>query len=74
VAKKKTDERPVRGCDICRIADTDPRHVVDIGDSNQVRHLDCCREAGCPDGSCDEVTRGVEDLRGAELLAHLTGD
>lgn len=36
------------------------------------RHMDCCREAGCPDGSCAEVTKGAEDKRGKALLTHLT--
>ncbi len=35
-------------------------------------HLDCCRDAGCPDRSCDRVTAGAEDLRDGDLLAHLT--
>jgi hypothetical protein len=39
--------------------------------SSQDRHMDCCRAAGCPDGTCDAVTRGAEDLRGAALLEHL---
>ncbi len=34
-------------------------------------HMDCCREAGCPDGTCDRVTAGAEDLRDGDLLAHL---
>lgn len=38
-----------------------------------MRHMDCCREAGCPDGTCDQVTAGAEDLRGPELVSHLTG-
>lgn len=38
----------------------------------QQRHMDCCREAGCPDGSCNVVTKGAEDLRGAKLIKHLT--
>ena len=38
-----------------------------------VRHLDCCRAAGCPDGSCATQTAGAETARGADLLAHLTG-
>jgi hypothetical protein len=40
--------------------------------STTLRHMDCCREAGCPDGACDEVTRGAEDKRGMELVHHLT--
>jgi hypothetical protein len=42
--------------------------------SSQDRHLDCCREAGCPAGTCAEVTAGAEHLRGADLLDHLTGE
>jgi hypothetical protein len=38
-----------------------------------LRHLDCCRNTGCPDGTCDTQTAGAETLRGAELLRHLTG-
>jgi hypothetical protein len=36
------------------------------------RHLDCCRDAGCPDGSCGRITEGAEGLTGADLLAHIT--
>src|ERR1044072_811415 len=41
--------------------------------STVVRHMDCCREAGCPDGTCDQVTAGAEDSRGYDLVKHLTG-
>lgn len=69
------DERPVRPCDVCGQEDDHPRHVLAMADgSTQTRHMDCCREAGCPDGSCDEVTAGAEDLRGDELVAFLTGE
>ena len=44
--------------------------LLDTGGSD--RHLDCCREAGCPTGECDSRTDGAEDLRGADLLTHLT--
>jgi hypothetical protein len=44
--------------------------LLDTGTSD--RHMDCCRTAGCPDGSCNTVTAGAEDLRGADLLNHLT--
>ena len=40
--------------------------------STQVKHMDCCRADGCPDGSCDEVTAGAEKLRGTALLKHIT--
>lgn len=67
------DERPVRPCDVCGQEDTDPRHVYAADDgSTMIRHMDCCRDAGCPTGSCDEVTAGAEDLRGDDLLKHLT--
>jgi hypothetical protein len=39
----------------------------------QIRHMDCCREAGCPDGSCNEIAKtGAEELRGMDLVEHLT--
>jgi hypothetical protein len=38
----------------------------------QQRHMDCCRDAGCPDGSCQQVTKGAEKLKGSKLVAHLT--
>jgi hypothetical protein len=44
--------------------------LLDTGTSD--RHMDCCREAGCPAGSCNQVTAGAEDKRGAQLLKHLT--
>ena len=67
------EERPTRSCDLCGIEDTDPRHVIALEDGGTLmRHMDCCREAGCPDGSCNEVTAGAENLRGEELIAHLT--
>lgn len=41
-------------------------------ESTTMRHMDCCRDAGCPDGTCGRVTSGAEDQRGAALVAHLT--
>lgn len=68
------DGRPRRFCDICTQADDHPRHVVVLEDgSTQTRHLDCCADSGCPDGSCVQVREGAEDLRGAALLEHLNG-
>lgn len=46
------------------------REALDTGTTD--RHMDCCRAAGCPDGSCDLVTAGHEDKRGAALLTALT--
>lgn len=42
-----------------------------FGTRGQSRHIDCCREAGCPDGSCNRLTADAETLRGAALLSHL---
>lgn len=40
--------------------------------STIMRHMDCCRSVGCPDRTCDEVTKGAEDKRGDALVKHLT--
>ena len=49
------------------------RLVRDLMDtSSSDRHMDCCREAGCPDGSCDKQTAGAEGKTGDALLKHLT--
>ena len=45
------------------------RDLMDTGSSD--RHMDCCREAGCPDGTCTTQTAGAENERGAALLEHL---
>jgi hypothetical protein len=45
------------------------RDLMDTSSSD--RHMDCCRAAGCPDGSCDVQTAGAETKRGAALLKHL---
>jgi hypothetical protein len=42
--------------------------VADIVDTTtQLRHMDCCRSVGCPDGTCNAMPA----LKGADLLAHL---
>lgn len=54
-------------------ADEAARLVKELLDTSSTdRHMDCCRTAGCPDGTCHQVTAGAEDLRGGDLLAHLT--
>ncbi len=46
--------------------------VSDFFDTTiQLRHMDCCRSVGCPDGTCNVVTAGAEHLRGYDLLDHL---
>ena len=62
----------IRFCPLCQQADDAPRHAIYGDDPSVARHMDCCREAGCPDGSCPVVTKGAEDLRNDELRAHLT--
>lgn len=73
------DLYPIPGDDIlAKVLDNAPqeekarlvRELMDTSSSD--RHMDCCREAGCPDGTCNQVTAGAEDLRGAKLLKHLT--
>lgn len=64
--------RPVRFCPVCKQADDHPHHLW-AGEPDEIaRHMDCCREAGCPDGRCDVVTAGAEDKRGADLADHVT--
>lgn len=47
--------------------------LTDLMDTSvQLRHLDCCAETGCPDGTCTLVRQGAEDLKDDELVAHLT--
>jgi hypothetical protein len=48
------------------------RELQDTSSSD--RHMDCCREAGCPDpdNNCAALTEGAEQARGAKLLKHLT--
>jgi len=67
--------RVERGCDACGQVDDHPRHVrYDPASGNdQIRHLDCCAQAGCPDGSCPEILARVGDVRGASLISALTG-
>lgn len=46
--------------------------LTDLMDTSlQLRHIDCCREAGCPDGTCNVVTLGAQDLKDDDLVQHL---
>lgn len=62
-----------RGCDVCQTTDDHPRHIHANPDgSTFTRHLDCCAEAGCPDGSCTAIASELDKpLRGAALRKHL---
>jgi hypothetical protein len=53
-------------------ADQRARLVDELLDTHASdRHMDCCRTAGCPDGTCNTQTAGAENLRGGALLTHL---
>jgi hypothetical protein len=58
-------------------ADEQDRLLADLLDtSSSDRHLDCCREAGCPlpaddPSNCAAKTAGAESARGAALVKHL---
>lgn len=72
-ALRPASHRVERECAVCGQFDDHPRHVIGEPDnSTTLRHMDCCRDAGCPDGSCGEVTKGAESKRGAALVKHLT--
>lgn len=47
------------------------REVLDT--SVQQRHMDCCAEAGCPDGSCNQIIQTMPKgyVKGAKLQKHL---
>lgn len=51
-----TEPRTASECDACGVTDTLPRHHVMVptadGPAIVSRHIACCAENGCPDGSC----------------------
>ena len=64
------NERTTMWCDVCRGSDTDPRHHVIMEDGTiQTRHMDCCRDEGCHDQSCDAILEASGEARKQELLA-----
>lgn len=65
-------ERPIRFCPVCRKADDHPRHDFHLTDPAVAPHMACCRDSGCPDGSCDVLLKGADSLSGQALVAHLT--
>jgi hypothetical protein len=38
-----------------------------------MRHMDCCAENGCFDGSCGRTLAEAKDRRGNDLVKHLEG-
>ena len=52
--------------------DTKAALVADIIDTTtQLRHIDCCRNIGCPDGTCNIVLPAHVALTGAEQLEYI---
>lgn len=53
--------------------DTKAALVADIIDTTtQLRHIDCCRNVGCPDGTCNIILPAHVSLTGAEQLEYIT--
>lgn len=49
------------------------RLITEISDtSTQYRHMDCCAQAGCPDGSCTAIIGEVKGAQGDALVKKLT--
>lgn len=47
--------------------------IAQVQDASVVmKHMDCCRADGCPDGTCANVTSGAENKTGNALVKHLT--
>lgn len=67
-----TTPAPVRFCTLCKQADDHPRHDIWGTDPNVAPHMDCCASNGCPDGSCDLVTRSKGDKKGNEFREQIT--
>ena len=56
------EDKSLTGPELVRIV----KQLEDV--TEQQRHMDCCRAAGCPDGSCNRDTVAVEGLKGDKLL------
>ncbi len=53
-------------------SDVRARVLGDLYDTTvRLRHLDCCREVGCPDGTCNTQTAGAGGKTGKAMLTHL---
>lgn len=95
-----TEDRPVRGCELCGQVDDHPRvvhpflvnqdvatdkrdllienglrgNLLDevLDPTSRVAHHDCCSQAGCPTGVCDQVVAENGGKTGAALLKSIT--
>ncbi len=65
--------RPVRFCPLCRQSDDHPRHTRTTEPDDVARHLDCCRAAGCPDGTCNEFLGDAKPGVGVKMLDYIQG-
>jgi hypothetical protein len=63
------ETRTEMGCDVCNVKDADPHHHVLQADGTlQTRHMDCCRDNGCTDLSCDRILNMSGEKRKTALL------
>ena len=77
IDQRDASQRVQLPCHECGIFDTDPRHhYLGVDDSGMpfyaIKHMDCCRDAGCPTGHCNELLEQSGNARGEELISHVT--
>lgn len=71
MAAENIGGRPITFCPLCKQVDDHVKHLY-VGEPDGIgRHTDCCRAAGCPDGTCDVLREGAEELTGANFLGHV---
>jgi hypothetical protein len=47
--------------------------LIDLFDTSWIlRHIDCCRAAGCPDSTCNLVLADAGNVRGDDLVSYIT--
>lgn len=68
-----SEQRSTGVCETCRNEDDHPRHHHYADGRWTSRHMDCCAQAGCPDGSCGRIMAESGRAKGAALIAHLVG-
>lgn len=54
-----------------KLADDDPGLASAVDRNWTERHMDCCAQVGCIDGSCDAVVAAADGKTGNELVSHL---
>lgn len=54
-----------------KLADDDAGLATAVDRAWSERHMDCCAEVGCPDGSCDAVVAEAKGKTGDKLVSHL---